>query len=565
VDVGVDQDEDEDEDVAGAVQRYEAEAYESPAGVSRSADPVLVHRELMRLCLSGEQMAGLATPRFVLSRHTVRDCLTDCHRTLTQAVRGTGLQYRLGLSIKTQPHRMVLEEARQAHFCPEVISSAEMHTALEAGWALDQVIMNGPAKWWDPRQRRLPAKREHAGLQTPECERRVMACFADSLADLHEIVTAINDPGHWLDARVVGLRFGPSGQVRSRFGLNTLQPGVLRQAAELLQQLPAHVEVGLHFHYASSTVGLERWFALARAFVAAGAGLNELCKRPVRVLDLGSGWPAHLLNDAVTQPKLAALLREAVQAVPGLHTVMMEPGKIVTERAGGLLTRVQIIREMATREQSGLCAKLRPGTQDRVKQHAARPLESLLMDPSSPQPSSPSDCESAPTSPWRVTRVVADSGREVHVEPSTTHASEDDSSNDDESSVDMESVAVVANNAAKVVGVSGDCDLKFKRDPRIAVVDACICDLGSLPTHTHPVLWFSAADQRWRVLGAGKDVVYGRICMEFDVVAADVELPACMGKDDFLLVGFTGAYDMTMSYPFGDGVQRDCDVVVPNA
>ena len=168
------------------------------------------------------------------------------------------------------------------------------------------------------------------------------------------------------------------------------------------------------------------------------------------------------------------------------------------------------------------------------------------------------------------------------------------------------------------------------------VVDACISDLGSLPTHVHPVLWHStdtaransggpvgkaynsgnaaalhiddieavadtAADtetdtdtdsdndcadrngadrnsadsdgaplalrsgksakeatkEGWSRLPAGKDAILGSICMEFDLLAVSVKVPAGAKVGDHLLIAYTGSYDATMAYDFADAKGRD--------
>jgi diaminopimelate decarboxylase len=45
----------------------------------------------------------------------------------------------------------------------------------------------------------------------------------------------------------------------------------------------------------------------------------------------------------------------------------------------------------------------------------------------------------------------------------------------------------------------------------------------------------------------------GRLCMEHDVVARDVELPKTAREGDVLVFCDAGAYDRSMSYVFGCG------------
>jgi len=51
----------------------------------------------------------------------------------------------------------------------------------------------------------------------------------------------------------------------------------------------------------------------------------------------------------------------------------------------------------------------------------------------------------------------------------------------------------------------------------------------------------------------GKAQLLGRLCMEHDVVAANVELPSTAQVGDILVFCDAGAYDRSMSYEFGRG------------
>jgi len=60
---------------------------------------------------------------------------------------------------------------------------------------------------------------------------------------------------------------------------------------------------------------------------------------------------------------------------------------------------------------------------------------------------------------------------------------------------------------------------------------------------------------------AGKDVLWGSICMEFDVLGYEIKLPENAKPGDLVLLTFCGAYDMSMSYNFADGKGRDIKIV----
>ncbi len=69
----------------------------------------------------------------------------------------------------------------------------------------------------------------------------------------------------------------------------------------------------------------------------------------------------------------------------------------------------------------------------------------------------------------------------------------------------------------------------------------------------HRILCRDPATGEWRPLKRGKTRLMGRLCMEHDVVAWNVELPEGVGAGDVLVFCDAGAYDRSMSYVFGRG------------
>jgi diaminopimelate decarboxylase len=89
-----------------------------------------------------------------------------------------------------------------------------------------------------------------------------------------------------------------------------------------------------------------------------------------------------------------------------------------------------------------------------------------------------------------------------------------------------------------------------------AVVDAAISDLPMAPFYPHRV-YAPGAEGGWEALGGRGDRLLGRICMETDVLASDLALPASIAEGDRLVIGDAGAYDASMAYNFGRGVLDD--------
>ena len=88
---------------------------------------------------------------------------------------------------------------------------------------------------------------------------------------------------------------------------------------------------------------------------------------------------------------------------------------------------------------------------------------------------------------------------------------------------------------------------------REVVVDASISEVADADRYPHPVLVRRRLGGAWRGLGEGIDRVAGRSCMETDILAAGVELPADLSPGDLVVIDHVGAYDTSKSYVFGRG------------
>jgi diaminopimelate decarboxylase len=63
-------------------------------------------------------------------------------------------------SIKTNPDARLIKLALDSGFMAEGISLLELQKALEVGFRADQLILNGPGKWWP--EGLLPKEQIHA-------------------------------------------------------------------------------------------------------------------------------------------------------------------------------------------------------------------------------------------------------------------------------------------------------------------------------------------------------------------------------------------------------------------
>jgi diaminopimelate decarboxylase len=312
------------------------------------------HQRLLDSALTAVREGKLSnTPKFVLSVATMEATLRRLRTSIEQAAAPPTdsadqrqVPVQLCLSVKTQSCVALLQVAREAGYYAECISMAEVnHAVLHGGYAWSSVVLTGPGKFWD----RMGSTEQAAELAAAQVSvGRVHAVFADSLADLQDIVQRLLDPTGPLDTEVVGLRWCPTFGVPSRFGLDCKDAKVINAAAEAVRRLPERFQLGMHFHHAPSVLGMRRWLALAQGFVRFCRDFSTLCGRPVATLDLGGGFEPYSLES----PTGVAHLQELVAAVRAsfgntdkLPTVQFELGKCVSEPAGCVVTRVLAVRE----------------------------------------------------------------------------------------------------------------------------------------------------------------------------------------------------------------------------
>ena len=103
---------------------------------------------------------------------------------------------------------------------------------------------------------------------------------------------------------------------------------------------------------------------------------------------------------------------------------------------------------------------------------------------------------------------------------------------------------------------SDDDDSTDKANDRIAVLDTSIAELPDILSHDHAMAWLSQNYNNcsvWQPMSAsgGTDALYGRICMEHDVLAGSIKLPTDLRAGDFISISSMGAYDVSMAYRFG--------------
>jgi diaminopimelate decarboxylase len=368
--------------------------------------------------LGAMEFADVETPQFLYMDQTAQSLFKRAadraHRLSTNEV-----QVVSGYSIKTNPDKRLVKLALENGFYAEAISLLEVKTALEVGFRPDQVILNGPAKFW--REELMPKEKMHA-------------FFCDSIADLERTVDAI-EAGK-LSSKHVGIRIRTPNVV-SRFGIPIDSPKGFAKLVEAVKRLPTDSAFGVHFHMASSNIGIAQWWHLFESMLRWCRSLEKLTGRDVEILDMGGGWfPDDWHSD--DESRFATAVEKVRAALPNVKQVVSEPGKAMAQPSMALAMRILEIQEHED---------------DRVE----------------------------------------------------------------------------------------------------AVVDASIAELPMHFFQPHRILRQCGETGQLQPVGRGKTHLMGRLCMEHDIVAANVGLPEGTRAGDVLIFCDTGGYDRSMSYVFGRG------------
>lgn len=443
------------------------------------------------------------------------------------------MHVQMCLSVKTQPNTLLLRAAERAGYMAECIDMAEVyHSVQDGGFPWGRIVLTGPGKWWDckspvERAAELQENQEKQQEQNYDSHlngRKLHAIFADSLADLKMIVQRLLDPADWLEAEEVGIRWVPLWGPASRFGLNCKDVKVVRQAAEVVAQLPLSYRLGMHFHHACSALGAEQWFALAKGFSVFCREFGTLCGRPVTTLDFGGGFEPYFLESAYSQSQLTALFEcvyhTCVRPPSGdgaVHSttpicVQFELGKSVSEQAGGVLTRI-----LSIREREDLLGGRKKGSDEGKNDSIGEDDDDEATE------------ESASCNAVIMDTTVAD------ISTPNSHAV-------------FWIQRTVAVPAAPNAHQEGTC-------ASTSAVAATALARGATRTTAY-------STYKCIPLSAGRTELWGRTCMEWDKIPGGFELPAEAQVGDLLLISGCGAYDMSMQYDFGDGEGRSKNVIV---
>jgi diaminopimelate decarboxylase len=363
-------------------------------------------------------LTAMETPASLFLETTASEYFEKA-RALTDELNSSDLEVVNAYSIKTNPDERLIKLALESGFMAETISLLEVKKAIEVGFEPEQIILNGPAKWW--RRENLP-------------DGKFYSIFCDSIEEFEQVIEKL-EKGE-LQTGILGVRLR-TPNIRSRFGIAVDTPEVFEKLIEAIRRIPKEYKFAVHFHMASSNVGVGQWWHLFESILRWCGSIEALSGKIIEVLDVGGGWfPEDLQKDSAANFKKAIAL--IPEFLPNVKRIISEPGKALAQPS--MAVAMQILE--------------------------LRSSENNIQE---------------------------------------------------------------------------------------AVVDGSIAELPMYFFYPHRILYQNTKSGDWTPLNRGKTRLLGRLCMEHDVVASNVELPENAEVGDILVFCDAGAYDRSMSYVFGRG------------
>lgn len=384
---------------------------EPPTGVSELPDSVVTD-------IAGQDFDTIQTPQYIYLDKTATGLFQRAASRARRLSSGD-VEVISGYSIKTNPDRRLIERALENGFYAEAISLGEVQAALAVGFRPDRIILNGPGKWWP--EGMMPRETMHA-------------VFCDSIADLDRVVAAVEAGA--MSAEHIGIRIR-TPNIPSRFGIPLDSPTTFGKLISAVKRLPTDSKFAVHFHMASSHVGVAQWWHLFESMLRWCRSIEKLSGRTIELLDMGGGWyPDDWHEDQVS--KIDQAVEMVTAMLPNVRQIASEPGKAMAQPSMALAMRILEIQEH----------------------------------------------------------------EEDYVE---------------------------------------------------AVVDASIAEIPMHFWQPHRMVRKCGETGELQPIGRGKTHVMGRLCMEHDIIASNVQLPEGTRAGDLLIFCDAGGYDRSMSYVFGRG------------
>lgn len=314
----------------------------TPSALSPEAESALLaDASLLRvdgdLVMDGVPLADIAsavgTPAYVYAASTIRARYASLAAALFDGVpRG-----RLHFAVKANGSLSVLRLLRDLGAGADIVSGGELHRALAAGFAPEQIVFSGVGK-----TRRELEQAIAAGVG------QINAESVEEIDLLARVATGAGTPVR------VGLRINPDVTTGTHPYISTGQGGIkfgvpgdrIAEAVQLIQAAPSLRLAAMAVHIGSQIIDPAPYAAALKTLARAIAEVEALGAR-IDTVDIGGGYGVRYgeaagLDLGALSATVGPILRQF--AAEG-RRVMSEPGRWLVGPAGVLLTETLYVKQ----------------------------------------------------------------------------------------------------------------------------------------------------------------------------------------------------------------------------
>lgn len=276
----------------------------------------------------------IGTPFYCYSTATFRRHMRVMHAAFE------GIDTLVAYAMKANSNQAILKLVASEGGGADVVSLGELERALRAGISPEKIIFSGVAKTRAEMERGLEAGILCFNVESePELER--LDQVAGEMGKIAPVSVRVNPD---VDARTHAKI--STGKSENKFGIPYERAeAVYKRIAEC-----AHLRaVGVDMHIGSQIVDLEP-FDNAFALLTELVGRLRAAGHEIDHVDVGGGLGIPYVRDNVPPPdpvEYAGVVRKHVE--PLGCKLILEPGRVIAGNAGILVTRVEYVKQTATK------------------------------------------------------------------------------------------------------------------------------------------------------------------------------------------------------------------------
>lgn len=243
------------------------------------------------------------------------DVVEQAYRQFVQLLPGVHVHY----AMKCNPDRGILKRLHQVGCNFEIASFAELQELLDIGVNPAAVLFSNPVKMISHIVQASAAGTYRFSF--------------DSVAELDKIAVAA--PGASVYVRVATTPANSLVPSEGKFGVTASEAFELMQYAKRVGLVP----YGIAFHVGSQMHDPVAW---THAITESGRLMSRLqtAGMPVRMLDIGGGFPAQYDGDPINLRAITTAISSALVGLPYQTEVVIEPGRALVGNAGVMVATV---------------------------------------------------------------------------------------------------------------------------------------------------------------------------------------------------------------------------------